>query len=559
MAGPLGALIVRRPGAALGAELLAALFESLVSVSWSGTSIVVYGVVEGAAAEAAFALARYRDWSLRVGVALRLPGRRRDGRARRLDLPLLRVLPAGPEAGLPGAGRRGRCGDRGRGVLVPRARPGRDGRPGSVRVGTRAESSCDADRSGWRPARVRRATAGAGAHAGRRALGGGRARPAHRAGRAGAAARRVRLGQVDRCWPGWPVCCTARRAARRAARCRWTAGPRTPTRHRSGLVLQDPETQIVMSRAGDDVAFGPENYGVPADQIWPRVARGVGHGRVSLRPLALRPQRCPVARSSGWPWPASWPIGPGCCCWTSPRPTSTRTAPGSSGTPSTAPSELTGATLVVVEHRVEPWLPLVDRVVVLAAGDGLLADGPPERVFGGVGATVAGGRDLVAGVVAVAGFAVAGVASAGDLAASHRGRGSGPTNGALIEARGLRLRYPRAAVDAVVDADLRPTGGPGERGRRPERFGQVEPGPDGRGPARSVRGSRRGRGPTGPAAAPASPGLPGPGRRNGLPEPGAPVPDLDRARRVAAGAAAAGLDFARGPTSGRRNCSSGSG
>jgi energy-coupling factor transport system permease protein len=69
MAGPLGALIVRRPGAAIGAELLAAMFEALVSVSWSGTSIVVYGLVEGAAAEAAFALARYRDWSLRSALA----------------------------------------------------------------------------------------------------------------------------------------------------------------------------------------------------------------------------------------------------------------------------------------------------------------------------------------------------------------------------------------------------------------------------------------------------------------------------------------------------------
>ena len=68
MAGPLGALIVRRPGAALGAELLAAIFEALVSVSWSGTSIVVYGVVEGAAAEAAFALARYRGWGLRTAL-----------------------------------------------------------------------------------------------------------------------------------------------------------------------------------------------------------------------------------------------------------------------------------------------------------------------------------------------------------------------------------------------------------------------------------------------------------------------------------------------------------
>ncbi|MDQ1604882.1 MAG: energy-coupling factor transport system ATP-binding protein, partial [Actinomycetota bacterium] len=42
-------------------------------------------------------------------------------------------------------------------------------------------------------------------------------------------------------------------------------------RDRAGLVLQDPESGLVMSRAGDDVAFGLENRGVPADQIWPRV------------------------------------------------------------------------------------------------------------------------------------------------------------------------------------------------------------------------------------------------------------------------------------------------
>ncbi|MDQ6937480.1 MAG: energy-coupling factor ABC transporter ATP-binding protein, partial [Actinomycetota bacterium] len=42
-------------------------------------------------------------------------------------------------------------------------------------------------------------------------------------------------------------------------------------RHRTGLVLQDPETQVVMNRAGDDVAFGPENHGVERAEIWRRV------------------------------------------------------------------------------------------------------------------------------------------------------------------------------------------------------------------------------------------------------------------------------------------------
>ncbi|MEP6853602.1 MAG: ECF transporter S component [bacterium] len=64
IAGPLAALIVRRPGAALAGELLAAIFEALVSVTWSGTSIVVYGVLEGLGAELVFLLLRYRRWNL---------------------------------------------------------------------------------------------------------------------------------------------------------------------------------------------------------------------------------------------------------------------------------------------------------------------------------------------------------------------------------------------------------------------------------------------------------------------------------------------------------------
>src|SRR5256714_10571526 len=41
---------------------------------------------------------------------------------------------------------------------------------------------------------------------------------------------------------------------------------------RAGILFQDPQTQLVMARSGDDVAFGPGNLGVPAGQIWPRVS-----------------------------------------------------------------------------------------------------------------------------------------------------------------------------------------------------------------------------------------------------------------------------------------------
>ncbi|HEY0399197.1 MAG TPA: ABC transporter ATP-binding protein, partial [Acidimicrobiia bacterium] len=55
-------------------------------------------------------------------------------------------------------------------------------------------------------------------------------------------------------------------------------------RGRLGLLAQDPDSQLVMTRAGDDVAFGLENAGLPAAEIWPRVdealaAVGFPHGR----------------------------------------------------------------------------------------------------------------------------------------------------------------------------------------------------------------------------------------------------------------------------------------
>lgn len=46
----------------------------------------------------------------------------------------------------------------------------------------------------------------------------------------------------------------------------------------------------------------------------------------------------------------------------------------------------TGATLVVVEHRVAVWRSLVDRVVVLSSGGGVLADGSPDAVLAARGA-----------------------------------------------------------------------------------------------------------------------------------------------------------------------------
>ncbi|MCQ2509292.1 MAG: energy-coupling factor transporter ATPase [Lachnospiraceae bacterium] len=42
-------------------------------------------------------------------------------------------------------------------------------------------------------------------------------------------------------------------------------------RKRAGMVFQNPDNQIIASVVEEDVGFGPENLGVPTEQIWKRV------------------------------------------------------------------------------------------------------------------------------------------------------------------------------------------------------------------------------------------------------------------------------------------------
>jgi energy-coupling factor transport system substrate-specific component len=58
----LAPLIVRKPGAGLFAELVAAIISALIGSAW-GMSVVWYGLVQGAAGELGFAAFRYRRWT----------------------------------------------------------------------------------------------------------------------------------------------------------------------------------------------------------------------------------------------------------------------------------------------------------------------------------------------------------------------------------------------------------------------------------------------------------------------------------------------------------------
>jgi energy-coupling factor transport system substrate-specific component len=68
MAGVVGGLVIRKPGAAIYTELLAAVVEALIGSQWGGLMTIVYGVVQGLGAEIIFALLLYRRFGLAVSI-----------------------------------------------------------------------------------------------------------------------------------------------------------------------------------------------------------------------------------------------------------------------------------------------------------------------------------------------------------------------------------------------------------------------------------------------------------------------------------------------------------
>ena len=152
-------------------------------------------------------------------------------------------------------------------------------------------------------------------------------------------------------------------------------------RGRAGLVLQDPDAQVVLARVGDDVAFACENLGVPREELWCRVD-------AALEAVGLRVGRDhPTAQLSGGQKQRLALAGilamrPGLLLLDEPTANLDPDGVAEVRDAVLAVAEATGATVIVVEHRVDVWAAHIDRVVVLGADEaGVMADGPPDAVF----------------------------------------------------------------------------------------------------------------------------------------------------------------------------------
>lgn len=149
---------------------------------------------------------------------------------------------------------------------------------------------------------------------------------------------------------------------------------------RSGLVLQDPESQVVLARCGDDVAFGCENLGVPRHQIWPRVDE-------ALRAVGLPVERDkPTSALSGGQKQRLALAGvlamqPGLILLDEPTANLDPDGVRQVQAAVLGATQSRDSTLVIVEHRVAVWQDVVDRIIVMAPGGGILADGSPDDVL----------------------------------------------------------------------------------------------------------------------------------------------------------------------------------
>ena len=150
-------------------------------------------------------------------------------------------------------------------------------------------------------------------------------------------------------------------------------------RGRVGLLMQDPEAQVVLARVGDDVAFGMENLGVPREEIWPRVEESLSAVGLDV-PLDHSTTELSGGQKQRLALASILAMGPGLLLLD--EPTANLDPSGVAEVRDVVASvvERTGATLVVVEHRVDVWASLVDRVIVVADGR-IAADGPLRQVL----------------------------------------------------------------------------------------------------------------------------------------------------------------------------------
>lgn len=202
----------------------------------------------------------------------------------------------------------------------------------------------------------------------------------------------------------------------------------------TGLMLQNPESQIVMPTVGDDVAFGCENLRVPRAEIWSRVRAAIAAVGLDV-PLDRSTQALSGGQQQRLALAGLLAMQPALLLCDEPTANLDPSGVQDVCARVLEAADRTGATLVVVEHRVQTWLPHVDRMIVVSGGR-LIADGAPRQVLDREGDALHRAGVWVPGIVVP----------------RRRGEGSG---GKLLRAENVTVgRAPERPLLMGVDAEF---------------------------------------------------------------------------------------------------------
>ena len=145
-----------------------------------------------------------------------------------------------------------------------------------------------------------------------------------------------------------------------------------------GLVLQDPDSQVIAARVGDDVAFGCENLAYPREEIWQRVNAALEMVGPYVD-LDFPTERLSGGQKQRLALAGVIAMGAGVVLLD--EPTANLDPEGARDVIEAVSTmvERTGATLIVVEHQHAAWKGVLDRAIELKDGR-IVADGPLDSV-----------------------------------------------------------------------------------------------------------------------------------------------------------------------------------
>ncbi|WP_336249371.1 ABC transporter ATP-binding protein [Stomatohabitans albus] len=219
-----------------------------------------------------------------------------------------------------------------------------------------------------------------------------------------------------------------------------------------GLVLQDPEAQVMLARVGDDVAFGAENLGVERNEIWSRVAQALDAVGLDVG-LAHNTSHLSGGQQQRMALAGVLAMRPGVLALD--EPTANLDPVGAKALVQAIEHHLSthNTSLVLVDHNIAQWVPLLTQVIVLDTKGNVVAHGQPDEVF----------RDHRPAL------SESGVWIPGDPAPAKRGIGQAhvieesahlsPSHSTarpvLLEARDVQVGYPENAVVSGVSFGIR--------------------------------------------------------------------------------------------------------